>query len=348
MSDQDSSPLLETPASDLPALAYVHLVLWGYRFGFRIRTNDGNRYVDSVETKVGLLTFRALVQAMREHRRVVLEITLWPWPPSGYGLKAQVKRCRYAAEFWLISLAKRWSSARLVVLDFYDIPVITLPSLLGIADVYYKRELPLNAHDLFLNRTTTPGTPDVYRRYGTKIKPLTLGLDLWRREQIAMAAAGEKEFDILWAGDATISTLRESGIQELARLQSAGLRVHRLEVKVGFAEFYSLVKRSWLVFAPEGRGWYTFRMYESLLCGSVPIVSAPKVIQQHPLIHGEHCLYYAPEAGSLSATVLAALADKARLISIAAQGRSYVQRWHGLELINYRAITEGPDGPSQG
>src|SRR5439155_445835 len=83
-------------------------------------------------------------------------------------------------------------------------------------------------------------------------------------------------------------------------------------------EFLERCARAWLVWAPEGFGWDCFRSYEAAVCGSVPLMNRPTIERYQPLIEGVHALYYDVEPGELGRAVMAALADRDRLVAIAA------------------------------
>ncbi|HZC57532.1 MAG TPA: glycosyltransferase [Xanthobacteraceae bacterium] len=77
------------------------------------------------------------------------------------------------------------------------------------------------------------------------------------------------------------------------------------------------------------RGWDCYRHYEAPLAFSVPVISAPTIVRQFPLIHGEHCFYYfCDEPGSLANAVMRALDDRQRLRNMAEAARELVIARH--------------------
>lgn len=85
---------------------------------------------------------------------------------------------------------------------------------------------------------------------------------------------------------------------------------------------------AWLAWSPQGLGWECSRHYEAPLANTVPLMSYPTILRDHPLRDGEHCLLYAVEPGGLAAAARAALADKPRLARMAAAANAHVRRYH--------------------
>jgi hypothetical protein len=56
------------------------------------------------------------------------------------------------------------------------------------------------------------------------------------------------------------------------------------------------------------------------------------------LIHGEHAIFYDVEPGGLTRTIIAALADKARLADMARAGRAHVLAYHTPRAIAVHVI----------
>lgn len=70
------------------------------------------------------------------------------------------------------------------------------------------------------------------------------------------------------------------------------------------------------------------------------MINYPTIRRHAPLEHGEHCYYYAPEPGGLSAAIRAALADKAKLERMATAARQHVLDHHtALARVEYVART---------
>jgi hypothetical protein len=222
--------------------------------------------------------------------------------------------------------------APIAVLDTEDYPAINRDRyfLLSRCRLYFKRELPPDRWRLFMG-TAHPNLPSRrfrrearYRDYIAKVRPLPLGLPLDSRGLLPMSA-GEKTADVFFAGDTEhASTVRATGIRELAALRERGVVIDIPESRLPLRAFYERAARAWLVWSPEGLGWDCFRHYESLACGSVPVINQPSIERHQPLTAGEHAFYYDPEPGALTRTILTALADKDRLRTMAAAGQAHV------------------------
>ena len=68
--------------------------------------------------------------------------------------------------------------------------------------------------------------------------------------------------------------------------------------------------------------------YEAGLLGSVPVINYPTIHRHAPLVDREHCFFYPPEPGGLSAAVRMALADRDRLSRMAEAARVHVLAHH--------------------
>jgi hypothetical protein len=149
----------------------------------------------------------------------------------------------------------------------------------------------------------------------------------------------EKSTDVFFAGDLeTSSTIRRSGAAELAALRDRGLRIDIPEGRLPPHEFYRRCAQALLVWSPEGHGWDCFRHYEALACGAVPLINRPTIERYQPLVDGVHALFYDPEPGQLTQTIVTALDDKDRLQAIARQGRTHVLAHHTPVAISRHIV----------
>jgi Glycosyl transferases group 1 len=231
--------------------------------------------------------------------------------------------------------------APIAVLDTEDYPAINRDRLylLSRCRLYFKRELPPDRWRLFMG-TAHPNIPtrrfrsqSRYRTDLEKIRPLPLGLPLDSRGLLPITAT-EKTVDVFFAGDTeSSSTLRASGMRELLALRERGITVDIPQSRLELAEFYQRAARAWLVWSPEGLGWDCFRHCEAPACGSVPVISMPTIERHRPLIRGVHAFYYDAEPGALTQTIVAALADKARLQAMAQAGQAHVMAHHTPDAL---------------
>jgi hypothetical protein len=232
-------------------------------------------------------------------------------------------------------------TAPIAVIDSGDFPYINRADLflLSRCKFYFKRELPVDHWQLF-TKTAHRELPTRRFRRGRlrhhidKLRPISLGL---ANRIIDLPDNLEKTADIFYAGSIEdTSTVRRSGMREIVALRDRGLRVDLPEGRLPPQEFYRRCAQAWLVWSPEGLGWDCFRHYETLVCGSVPLINQPTIERYRPLIHGVHALYYDPEPGFLTQAVEAALADKDRLRAIAREGKAHVMAHHTMTAIaNY-------------
>ncbi|MFL9825633.1 glycosyltransferase [Rhodoplanes sp. SY1] len=236
-------------------------------------------------------------------------------------------------------LVRRRVAAPLAVLDFDDPAVIDRGNafLLDRAVAYFKRELPADHWQAFTGtlhwRVPTPRFRRVAknRRRMETLVPLSLGvpLEVFARPLPEVVPEAEKTADIFWAGRVKdSSTVRETGLGELLALRDHGIVVDVPDAPLPLDAYLARMARARLVWTPEGYGWQCFRLYESALCGSVPLANQPSIARHAPLLQGEHALYYDVEPGGLARAVRAALADRAGLARIAAAGRAHVLAHH--------------------
>jgi hypothetical protein len=104
-------------------------------------------------------------------------------------------------------------------------------------------------------------------------------------------------------------------------------------------EYLARCAAAWIVWAPEGFGWQSFRQYEAAFCGAVPLSNRPTIELHRPLVHAVHAFYYDPEPGALREVLTAALADRDRLRTIAQAGRRHVLFHHTPAAIA-RSVVE--------
>lgn len=239
-------------------------------------------------------------------------------------------------------------AAPLVVLDQDDFPLINRNNLflLKRCDLFFKRELPIDRWRVFLK--TLHGNLPTFRfrkkqaleAMVSKLRPISLGLPLGQSAKFPSAQT--KTADVFFAGRSEGSSwVRKSGVEDLGRLASQGVKVDFLQGTVSREEFYARCASAWLTWSPEGYGWECFRHYESLACGSVPVINYPTVERHVPLVDGRHAIFYSGEAGSLVDAVGTALQDKDRLARIAAEGRSHVLRYHTPQALAEHVVEQG-------
>jgi hypothetical protein len=217
----------------------------------------------------------------------------------------------------------------LLFTDFTDEAWIEAHNLAALARsrAAFKRELPIPPTPVLRTREAVPWSDaDTTERLVAKLRPISVGLSAGR---IRHAEVGpiDKTADIFWAGSLT-NPLRRHGIAQLERLRAAGYRVDIATEPMRHADFMRRCAAAWLVWSPEGFGWDCFRHYEASAVGSVAVINRPTIQLFHPLVDGEHCLYYDAEGDGLEQVVRDALTERPRLLAMGAAARTHVLRHH--------------------
>ena len=159
-----------------------------------------------------------------------------------------------------------------------------------------------------------------------KIKPISYGAS---GKSLPQRAAAQKSTDVFFAGDQYLGTTpRLDGISELKALAAEGFRIDLPEKNLPYGEYIQRLGAAWLAWSPAGYGWDCRRHYESAEIGTVALSNYPTIIRDQPFRDGEHCLFYAPEPGELSAAVRKAIEDKPRLEKIADAAYLHVKKHH--------------------
>lgn len=248
----------------------------------------------------------------------------------------------FLIRYWLLYFLLKEAKAPLLIFDRLDATVIDKRwhRFIGLCQGYFKRELPKCPANAFLYSERIAAEPwvnsDRYSSYIAKLRPFSDGV---HDNIVAVPIKGlQKDIDILWGGNVTISPVRENGLKLLRKLKEMGYNVMICEKKVPRDEFYEMVQRSYLVWSPEGTGWQCFKHYETCAMASVPVISYPTIWQDMPLQDGVNCFYYDPEQEGLIEVVKRALLDKHRLVEMGREARPFVLRNH-TQLSGYlRAV----------
>ena len=227
-------------------------------------------------------------------------------------------------------------SVPLAVVHLDDQRFISMSNLhlLDNATTWFHRELPVDRWQVFM-RTGHHSVPTHrYRQHWRhrqridKIRPISLGPALGT-EQSFPSEPRPKTVDIFFAGRTEgSSTVREHGVAQLKKLQQNGVRIDLPSERLSREAFIQRASAAYLVWSPEGYGWDCFRHYEAPLCWSVPLINQPTVERYQPMLQDVHAAYYFPEGDGLFDAATAALADRERLIRIAAQAQRHVTSYH--------------------
>lgn len=237
---------------------------------------------------------------------------------------------------------RKTRQAPLIVIDFEDEATIhpsDLP-LLHACRLYFKRELPADRWRLLIgalagreNHMAVRVNPS-YRALISKLHPLPLGLPLAETRHSIPVHEVQKTIDLFFAGSVdTSSWARTAGLAELKALRADGISVEIIAKSLAPAAFYRLCAQAYITWSPEGFGWDCWRHYEAAACRSVPLINYPRTERHAPLRQDEHALFYDPSPGGLTRAVLAALADRPKLLDMANVARTHVLAHHTPEAI---------------
>lgn len=171
-----------------------------------------------------------------------------------------------------------------------------------------------------------------------KLRPISLGVSPEVASKIP--TKDSKEWDVFFAGDLKEKGLRGRLVDELRSLSGRSDLKILLKPRLPLPEYLASVASSRLTLSPPGMGWDCWRHYESMLAGSIPLMTYP-VIQQHQAgIDGEHCFYFSPDPGGLTRCLEKVLAHRERLPQIAEAGRRLVLEKHTFPKLEEYIIRE--------
>ena len=149
-----------------------------------------------------------------------------------------------------------------------------------------------------------------------------------------------KTSDVFFAVNVLGMLERERGLAELRELTSAGVKVDIPEQRIDRQEFYRRCAEAHLVWSPEGYGWDCFRHHEVAAMASVPVINAPSIRPYRPMRHGSECLYYVPERGALTRTILTALENRDELIAMGEAAREHAFSFKSRGEIGRYVVNE--------
>jgi hypothetical protein len=177
--------------------------------------------------------------------------------------------------------------------------------------LYFKRELDLD-------RTARSG----------RVRPLPFFLP----NETLIPRRWQKDIDVFFAGT-LCNGVRSDAVEAVRNLSTRGLRVVISSAPMPYPDFMDALARAWLVLSPEGYGWDCYRHYEACLAGSVPLINRPTYRRPLFLQDRVHCFYYYPTEGALVELLLAALANKDKLMRMAEAGRRHVLANHTRSAV---------------
>lgn len=204
---------------------------------------------------------------------------------------------------------------------------------------WFKRELPLDRWRVFMRKSQDSYPTLRFRKQPrnreriAKLYPIPLGHKIGIEADFPTSIQ-PKTSDVFWSGLTEGSSyVREQGLKQLNKLKALGYQIDVPESSLPRSEFFQRAANAYLVWSPEGYGWDCFRHYEAPMCWSVPLMNRPTIELHRPFIHNEHALYYDVQGDHLCETVVEALNDRDRLVSMAIQARQHVVDSHQLSAV---------------
>jgi hypothetical protein len=220
-------------------------------------------------------------------------------------------------------------STRVIVLDRYDSheTLRDFARCLTCARFYFKT----NLQEKDSNQLYSAGNAN-----GCCFKFLPYWIDV---ENYQVPFQREREIDVFFAG-AVNSEERRASIDKVRQLESEGYRIMVEERHLPFADYLSLMSRSWLTLSPQGYGYNGFRHYESMLVGSVPLINIPDPAIVNDFRHGQNCLFYSIARADLNRIITSALSDKRGLLQMADRLREFIIDRHSRHGVGAYLLRE--------
>jgi hypothetical protein len=141
--------------------------------------------------------------------------------------------------------------------------------------LFFKSNLPYNYSANFTERNS--GGANTHLEAAEKFRPFSLGIseDRYRELTALRSTAGGYQYDV-FAAIYVRNTLRKRALAELLKLKATSkLNILIPEGRLSQEEFYRLCAQSRVTLSPEGGGWDCARHYESIACGSLPLMNRP-------------------------------------------------------------------------
>jgi hypothetical protein len=261
-----------------------------------------------------------------EYDLVVLPAVDFRWAHDDSFLKRAVRRLVAAVlKFRPLSACVNcllWRRAtQVIVLDRYDSHEVLVDYLQCVRSARYYFKTNLLETDN--NRLYPTGGA------GCFCKPLPYWIAV---ENYQAPFRRDRDVDVFFAGAVNCEERRAS-LDRVRQLEAEGYRIVIVEGHLPFAEYLSLMSRSWLTLSPQGYGYNGFRHYESMLVGSVPLINLPDPPVVNDFRHGENSFLYSTTRGDLNEVIKTALADKGRLLHLAEGLREFVVDRHSMRAV---------------
>jgi len=176
-------------------------------------------------------------------------------------------------------------------------------NLLEVADVYFKRELPLDPYLAFESFRSSRHRPaSIVERASSdwscwvkKLKPFALGCAKLEPDESFYKTWEKKKWDVFYAGDDKYKPRRKGVIDSILGLRKLGITVNIPENPLDIKDYLEAMASAKFTLSPPGLGWDCHRTYEAAMVGTIPIMPFPTIRRYKPLLDGEHCYFYDPE-----------------------------------------------------
>jgi Glycosyl transferases group 1 len=123
---------------------------------------------------------------------------------------------------------------------------------------------------------------------------------------------------------------RKAALEAARALQGKGWSVDIVEHPIPYQEYRRRVFAARTVFAFQGCGFHTWRMYEAAAAEAVPIINSPDSDVLHDFVDGENCLIVVPTVGMIVSKVDEFLRNQALIDTVAKAAYRLALKKHTL------------------
>ena len=145
------------------------------------------------------------------------------------------------------------------------------------AKLFFKSNLPYKYSSNFVEKDSLGG--NTYLEESEKFRPFSLGIseDRYRDLIARRTSAGDYPYDV-FASIYIRNTIRKRAMAGLLKLkETSKLKILIPEGRLSQDEYYRLCAQSRVTLSPEGGGWDCARHYETIACGSLPLMNRPHI-----------------------------------------------------------------------
>jgi glycosyltransferase involved in cell wall biosynthesis len=218
----------------------------------------------------------------------------------------------------LVRRALCGSRTRIVVLDIDDSPIVSEAALAIFRPmVYFKRNLSRNDFE------SGKGFFQV----------LPMAVEPFPAQPIP------KDSDIFICGG-YITEARKAALQAARALVEKGWKVDMVEHPIPYQEYRRRVFSARTVFAFQGCGFHTWRMYEAAAAKAVPIIDSPDSDTIHDFVDGENCLVVGPAVEMIVLKVDEFLGNRALVDTAAKAAYRLAMKKHTLTSCARSLVAE--------